>query len=560
MRIECDKCAAKYSIADEKVKGKTFKIRCKKCSNVIIVRDKVAGDDGDAAEEPASSDDGGGWHVAIDGDTVGPLSEEEVRRRYDAGQIDKSTSVWREGFEDWLELGQIEAFADLPDHAARGGGGMAAGGGLAAAAAADDPFASSGSDDAFAAGSSGEFGRSSGGGYAASAAAPAAAASRPQAASAPAESPRVGASSLTGQRNENSVLFSLDSLKAMASAPAASGRPSTAGPVRSAPSTTAPASEGSGLIDIRAMGAMMDVGSGGGAGPSGASEDELLPSFGGGALGGLSVEPLAVEPPPSAVPVAPEQRRSNAPMYILIALLTAGLIGLGVMVFLQEDEPPQVIKEVVTVPGSVEDKESGKAGDKEDDGEDKGDEKGDEKGDDKEAAGDTGGETEGDATDPTGAVAKKKKKVGGTSGGTTGGSTGGTTTGGTTGGTTAKPPEKDPDVDCLLDPNLPKCKGGGGSGGDTKAPVDSSLPPKLGAAEISAGIDGVKAEAKKCGAGTTVPIKFSVKGSTGAVTSATPLEEHASTPIGKCVASAAKAAKFPKFQAEQQGFTFKFRL
>jgi predicted Zn finger-like uncharacterized protein len=574
MRIECDKCAAKYSIADEKVRGKTFKIRCKKCSNVIIVRDKVAGDDGgDAAEEPASSDDGGGWHVAIDGDTVGPLAEDEVRRRYDAGQIDKSTSVWREGFEDWLELGQIEAFADLPDRAGGGlmaggaGAGMAAGAGLAAASApADDPFASSGSDDAFAAGS-GEFGRSSGGGYAA-AAAPAAAA-RPQAAaaSAPAESPRVGASSLTGQRNENSVLFSLDSLKAMASAPAASGggggsRPSHAGPVRSAPSTTAPASEGSGLIDIRAMGAMMDVGTGSSAGPSGASEDEMLPSFGGGALGGLSVEPLAVEPSPSAVPVAQEPRRSNAPMYILIALLTAGLIGLGVMIMLKPPAEPQIKEVVVTVPGSVEDKDSDK-GAKEDEGDEKGEDKGDEKGDekgDKDTAGDTGGETEGDATDPAGTAAKKKKKVG--TSGTTGGTTGGTTTGGTTtGGTTAKTPEKDPDVDCLLDPDLPKCKGGGsGSGGSSKTPVDSSLPPKLGAAEIQSGIDGVKANAKKCGAGTTVPIKFSVKGSTGSVTSATPLEEHASTPIGKCVADAAKAAKFPKFQAEQQGFTFKFRL
>ena len=105
MKISCQSCNAKYTIADEKVLGKIVKIRCKKCSNVIIVRDKVAGDDGDAAEEPASSDDGGGWHVAIDGDTVGPLAEDEVRRRYDAGQIDKSTSVWREGFEDWLELG-----------------------------------------------------------------------------------------------------------------------------------------------------------------------------------------------------------------------------------------------------------------------------------------------------------------------------------------------------------------------------------------------------------------------------------------------------------------------
>jgi len=38
MKIVCDSCGTKYSIADEKVRGKVFKIRCKKCSNIIVVR------------------------------------------------------------------------------------------------------------------------------------------------------------------------------------------------------------------------------------------------------------------------------------------------------------------------------------------------------------------------------------------------------------------------------------------------------------------------------------------------------------------------------------------
>src|SRR5690606_20757637 len=158
MRIECDKCAAKYSIADEKVRGKTFKIRCKKCSNVIIVRDKAGGAEDAGGGESAAADEPAGWHLAIDGETVGPLSEDEVRRRYEAGQVDKSTSVWQEGFEDWIELGQIEAFADLPDRpvAASSSGGRAAAG-LGLGAAADDPFASSGSDSAFAASSGSNF-------------------------------------------------------------------------------------------------------------------------------------------------------------------------------------------------------------------------------------------------------------------------------------------------------------------------------------------------------------------------------------------------------------------
>ncbi len=38
MKIVCDACPAKYSISDDKVQGKVFKIRCKKCSNIIVVR------------------------------------------------------------------------------------------------------------------------------------------------------------------------------------------------------------------------------------------------------------------------------------------------------------------------------------------------------------------------------------------------------------------------------------------------------------------------------------------------------------------------------------------
>ena len=121
MKIECDKCAAKYSIADEKVRGKTFKIRCKKCSNVIIVRDKGAAAEGG---DDAGADQGApGWHLAINGETVGPLAEDDVRARYSDGEIDKDTAVWQEGFEDWIPLGDVPVFADLPDAALGGGGG-----------------------------------------------------------------------------------------------------------------------------------------------------------------------------------------------------------------------------------------------------------------------------------------------------------------------------------------------------------------------------------------------------------------------------------------------------
>ncbi|HVV52959.1 MAG TPA: zinc-ribbon domain-containing protein, partial [Polyangia bacterium] len=42
MKFVCDRCQTKYSIADEKVRGKILKVRCKSCSNIITVRDEAA--------------------------------------------------------------------------------------------------------------------------------------------------------------------------------------------------------------------------------------------------------------------------------------------------------------------------------------------------------------------------------------------------------------------------------------------------------------------------------------------------------------------------------------
>src|SRR5687767_6220001 len=128
MKIVCDNCATKYSIADEKVRGKVFKIRCKKCSHIIVVR----GGEGAAAaatttQEPSEKSDGGFptddaatvaarstpapagassgeavWHLVIDREQIGPLTPEEVRAKFAAREIDVESYAWREGFADWL--------------------------------------------------------------------------------------------------------------------------------------------------------------------------------------------------------------------------------------------------------------------------------------------------------------------------------------------------------------------------------------------------------------------------------------------------------------------------
>src|SRR5262245_9026905 len=106
MKIVCDACQAKYSISDDKVQGKGFKIRCKKCSNIIFVRGGGGASEA-AAPAPQEKDtrvydygyEGGGggggagaedavWHLVINQDQVGPMTVAEVQAKFTAGEVD----------------------------------------------------------------------------------------------------------------------------------------------------------------------------------------------------------------------------------------------------------------------------------------------------------------------------------------------------------------------------------------------------------------------------------------------------------------------------------------
>src|SRR5438132_10386530 len=130
MKIVCDKCATKYSIADEKVRGKVFKIRCKKCSHIIVVKggegaapdaglgDAPMGDGDDGATVAGGSMDALAgaervWYLVVNGEQVGPFSPAEVRAKHAAAEVDVETYGWREGFGDWLRIGSIDDFRDL---------------------------------------------------------------------------------------------------------------------------------------------------------------------------------------------------------------------------------------------------------------------------------------------------------------------------------------------------------------------------------------------------------------------------------------------------------------
>ncbi len=162
MKLICDQCGAKYSIADEKVRGKVFKIRCKKCQNVIVVRgtDQPTAEGGQAitqndsppAAEQPPADAEPIWYVVIGREQVGPLTDADLEARLGQGEVTGDSFVWQEGFSDWVQLRTVDRFAAAAGAAAAPApaaepAAPAAGANGAAAAGYDEQQASQGMDD-----------------------------------------------------------------------------------------------------------------------------------------------------------------------------------------------------------------------------------------------------------------------------------------------------------------------------------------------------------------------------------------------------------------------------
>src|SRR5690242_18724922 len=110
MKIQCQSCQAKYTIADEKVLGKVVKIRCKKCSSTIVINgnEQPAAEGGSAgAFDYNQSNDQ--WTVNVaDGDQR-TLSVSEIATEYRNGVVNDETYCWKDGMADWLPLREIES-------------------------------------------------------------------------------------------------------------------------------------------------------------------------------------------------------------------------------------------------------------------------------------------------------------------------------------------------------------------------------------------------------------------------------------------------------------------
>jgi predicted Zn finger-like uncharacterized protein len=341
MKISCQNCSSKYTVSDEKVQGKTVKLKCKKCGATILVNSggatTVAAGAG-VADHPSSPGDAGSlegvsYLVNVAEGDQRTMTVAELVGAYQTQVVTADTYVWADGMGDWQPLGQVEAIvsalnggtpaapavapsspppAMTPAPAQSSAEAMASAASLAAsarpAARRDaggrraDVFGSEKNDDV--------------------------ATSAPLfSASARAAASNAAANAKPAQREENSVLFSLSALT--------SKNASTSTPAPAA--SRKDSREDSGLIDLRALAAAAAAPA---AGPSAASSMMAHDDGGLFPLGmGNAQAPAA---PPVATPVVQAPPASKAPMFIGIGALVAALAIVGVFFAMKggEEKPP----------------------------------------------------------------------------------------------------------------------------------------------------------------------------------------------------------------------------
>jgi predicted Zn finger-like uncharacterized protein len=247
MNIQCQQCGTSYAVADEKVRGRLMKVRCKSCSEVIRVDGTVLGlADGSSAppqqsEQPSGQQskppmnkpaalvsrpgvEGAAWHIAVGDGTQGPYTLDELREYYAQGSVLLDTLVFHEGDEEWRPAGEVpELAAPSQPQSHTQAGALAFAGGVSMGS---DPFSER----------------------------------RPQS---QIKSPRVSAAEMFDEnaKSEHTVQFSLDQIRALSSAsqPVAPSAISVS-PPRATTSAGSSASyagyasgDGSGLIDVRKL-------------------------------------------------------------------------------------------------------------------------------------------------------------------------------------------------------------------------------------------------------------------------------------------------------------------
>jgi predicted Zn finger-like uncharacterized protein len=338
MKIICQSCQSKYTVSDEKVQGKTVKIKCRKCGATILVNSGgVTTSSGSLSEADSlasgGADGGPTFMVNVAEGDQRSMSLADIIAAYNSTSITVETYVWTDGMGDWQPLGQVESIvAALQNPEAAAAPAAAPSAGYAAAPAAEyaapEPLAAPepaaprtaakrdpGRRPADLFASSNEIATS----------APVLNGGIP--AAAPAARPA------TGQRDDNSTLFSLSALTAKAAGP-------------TTPSISAKSSakvEDSGLIDLKALAG--DIGS-----PKSMNSGLLVPDSAGLFPLGAPALTAPVAAAPGAMPAAPPPSASKAPIFIGIGIAVAALAIVGAFVVMKGSGEKPVPAESVALP------------------------------------------------------------------------------------------------------------------------------------------------------------------------------------------------------------------
>jgi predicted Zn finger-like uncharacterized protein len=122
MKFYCEQCNTKYSIAEEKVRGKVLKVRCKSCGNIITVRDPEAPTP--AAQDPVASSRPGppkapgaspripqtNWYYSVNGQSSAAMDLEVLKGRYETGELGDESYVWHESIIEWKPVREVDIF------------------------------------------------------------------------------------------------------------------------------------------------------------------------------------------------------------------------------------------------------------------------------------------------------------------------------------------------------------------------------------------------------------------------------------------------------------------
>jgi predicted Zn finger-like uncharacterized protein len=126
MKVTCQACNAQYTIADDKVKGRKVKIRCKACQTPIVVdgqnppAESAGSGQSEAppaldpfAPETAMSNDADVWNVNLSDTDSRTMTTAEVIESFRSGVVTTDAFVWKDGMADWLPIMDCVELAPL---------------------------------------------------------------------------------------------------------------------------------------------------------------------------------------------------------------------------------------------------------------------------------------------------------------------------------------------------------------------------------------------------------------------------------------------------------------